>query len=186
MNQQERLQLKHMMATNNVQDYTEEIRKLKHSTLMQIDMERIQELRNQEPDLQRLKNQCMIECSFLFTNYPDLYIRLVKGELDLGMFYKFINTLKKIESGKLDWHEGSYEFSSIARDMYMSSAANADTTLNETAKLEEKIEENSDLDLSISSWKQYKQTKTCHKNTKKLNILNSKSKTKEEEKTNNP
>ena len=51
---------------------------------------------------------CFRQCSFLSSQYTDIYNKLYKNELNLEILYKFILELKAIEDGDKDQHEASF------------------------------------------------------------------------------
>ena len=62
------------------------------------------------------------KCSFLFTNYTDIYNRLKKDELNLDIMGNFIMILKRIEDGDIDQHEGAFMVGKLLKDIYIDSA----------------------------------------------------------------
>jgi hypothetical protein len=72
MNFDERLKLQDMIKQNNVQDQTNKIRQLKHSSLLKKDIELLLKLKNNSIE------NAMLECSFLYTYYSDLFNKIKK------------------------------------------------------------------------------------------------------------
>ena len=123
MNESQKLQLQGMIATNNVEDQTELIRKLKHSIILRNETNTLLYLKSKHrEDAEKLHLEAMHECSFLFTYYTDIYNKIRKDELNISLFHKFLDVLKEVEDGKLDQHEGSFKVGTILKEMYVDSA----------------------------------------------------------------
>jgi hypothetical protein len=156
MNDNQRLQLSNMIKANNVEDQTELIRTLKHSHIMRNEINTMIMLKAKyRDDPEKIHYECMNDCNFLFTYYTDIYNKVRKDEIDLGMLMKFIDVLKEIEDGMLDQHEASFKVGTLLKEMYIDSAlkkAEKIDKLNEQATPEVKKEVNK------VTWKQYKST----------------------------
>ena len=61
-------------------------------------------------------------CSFLYTNYTDIYNKVKNDEIDLPLLNQFLNVLQRIENGEMDQHEGSYFVGKILKEIYIDSA----------------------------------------------------------------
>lgn len=158
-----RLQLQKMITANNVEDNTNLIRQLKHSVLLQKDINQLEliklQLKSHELDegnevKQKEKEQQIYQmgieqCSFLFTYYTDLFNRIRKNEIDMNILNKFLNVLQNIEDGKLDQHEGSFAVGSLLKEMYIDSALRKADKLNEPEIVKK---ESIKID-----WKEYKE-----------------------------
>ena len=123
----ERLNLKRLIDQSDCENNTNNIRKLKHSILIRDDIRKMEllkknehYLKDSEPEtfLEKLK----IECSFLYSNYTDLFHKLIKDELDLDIMQKLLIVLKLIEDEKVDQHEGSYMVGKLLKELYVDSA----------------------------------------------------------------
>ena len=151
----ERLNLKKMINESDCDDNTDNIRRLKHSVLMRDDIRKLDTLKNTHADM---KNDdfivlCQNECKFLYTNYTDIFNKLVKDELDLTIMTKLLTVLKLIEDSKVDQHEGSVMVGKILKELYVDSA---------TKRLDNLDKENEKEPMSEGkaiSWKQFKQMK---------------------------
>ena len=154
MNDKERLQLQNMIKENNVEDQTELIRNLKHSIILRNEINTMLDIKTKySGDYNKISEECINECSFLFTYYTDIFNKIKKDEIDIKILYKFIDVLKQIEDGELNQHEGSFLVGTLLKELYIDSA------LKKADKLDEKYatkEEPVKPVLSIS-WKQYKQ-----------------------------
>ena len=158
MNDKQRLQLQNMIKTNNVEDQTELIRNLKHSHILRSEINTLVLLKAKHRDnLEELNNEAMQECNFMFTYYTEIYNKIKKDEIDLGILFKFIDVLRQIEDGELDQHEGSFLVGTLLKELYVDSA------VKKADKLNEIYDKNNDSDkpkvepLKIS-WKQFKKS----------------------------
>jgi hypothetical protein len=137
--------------------HTEGLRKHKPSetlkreaVLLNVLIEKNKEKYEETPD--EFKEECAIQCPFLFTNYPSIFIKMYKKEINMLIFYKLVQTMKKIEDGEIDHAEGSKIFSEIGLAFYKSKPSNDDTIIDEPPQeLQQKKEK------SIS-WSEYKKT----------------------------
>lgn len=154
MDDNQRLQLQKMISANNVEDQTNLIRELKHSHLLQNDINSLIKLK-----IKYNNNQEMIqcdapnECNFLFTYYTDIYNKIRKDEIDLKILNRFLNVLRQIEDGEIDQHDGSFIVGTLLKEIYVDSA------LRKADKLNEEHEESREkmLEPVINmSWKEYK------------------------------
>ena len=136
MNQDQRLQLQKMITTHGVEDMTDHIRALKHSSILREQSGRLVELKAQYETTDRdvltdaFQMDAMTECNFLFSYYTDVYNKIRKDELDLTVWYKALDVLRDIEDGKMDQHEGSYRFGILLKEMYVDSALRKAAKLN--------------------------------------------------------
>jgi hypothetical protein len=78
----------------------------------------------------KIQEECVNECNFLFTYYTDIYNKVRKDELDIGILNKFLDVLKRIEDGELDQHEGAFLVGSILKELYVDSALRKADKLN--------------------------------------------------------
>lgn len=157
MNDNERLQLQKLIKMNNVEDQTQQIRNLKHSSRLREEIIRLNQLREEyKEDLDMLSSISIEQCTFLFTNYTDIFNRVKKGEIDISMLMQFIDTLSKIEDGKMDQHEGSFEIGKLLKQIYIDSALKKSENIEKMYEnKEESIVEPVDI-----SWKQWKQSQS--------------------------
>ena len=156
----ERLQLKKMINDSECSDNTTNIRRLKHSTRMRDDIRRLDTLKNTHAELKQSNNDeftllCQSECQFLYTNYTDIFHKLIKDELDLTIMTKLLTVLKLIEDSKVDQHEGSVMVGKILKELYVDSA---------TKHLENLDKQHADevVEPSVGkpiSWNEYKKMK---------------------------
>ena len=162
MNEEERLNLRKMIAANNAEDNTNTIRKLKHSELIRSDVALMLKLKHEYSRLAKSNTAqfdaiCVSRCSFLFNNYTDIFNKLKKDEIDLAILTKLVNVLKLIEDGRIDQHEGSFEVGKLLKQIYVDSALRKSEHLDDAAarsadkKMQPPVAKVKDV-----SWKQFK------------------------------
>ena len=152
MDEKSRLQLNNMLSTNNVLDQTELIRNLKHSQILRNNINDLITLMAKHMDDENaLKMEAIGKCDFLCTYYTDLYNKIRKDEIDLKILFEFLNVLQKIEEGKLDQHEGSFEIGTLLKKIYIDSALRKADKLNKDEVVFEPQKPLIDI-----SWKDYK------------------------------
>jgi hypothetical protein len=152
MDDNQRLQLQKMINENDVQDQTELIRNLKHSTILANEINNLVMLKakyRNDPD--KIHYEGINECNFLFTYYTDIYNKVRKDEIDLTILNKFLNVLQRIEDGEMNQHEGSFLVGSLLKEMYVDSA------LRKANKLENDIKDELKTASVPISWKQFKE-----------------------------
>jgi hypothetical protein len=153
MDDKQRLQLSNMIKVNNVEDQTDLIRQLKHSQILRNDVNNMIMLKAKyRGDDEKIYNECISECNFLFTYYTDIFNKIRKDEIDICILNKFLDVLRRIEDGELDQHEGSFTVGTLLKELYVDSA------LKKAEKLDEQFEKKDDpkrSEIKIS-WNQYK------------------------------
>jgi hypothetical protein len=146
-----------MIKANNVEDQTDFIRNLKHSQIIRNDVNTMIMLKAKfRGDDAKIHEECINECNFLFTYYTDIYNKIRKDEIDIGILNKFLDVLRRIEDGELDQHEGSFLVGSILKELYVDSALKKADKLNAN---EEQKPEPKKPEVKIS----YKQFKKMNK-----------------------
>ena len=129
MNPNEVLKLNDMIQEGDCVDNTEMIRKMKHSPLITQNLNTILHIKKKynlnknrdtnSVDFKSLDEECLKECRFLFDNYTSIYNKLLRDQIDLPVFYKFLYYLKKIEDGELTFYQASYEIGTLLKNMYV-------------------------------------------------------------------
>ena len=115
MNPDEVLKLNDMIKEGDCVDNTDMIRQLKHSSLITQNLNALLRIKKKYKDehdildLKELDEECLKECRFLFDNYTSIYNKLLRDQIDLKVFYKFLYYLKKIEDGELTFYQASYD-----------------------------------------------------------------------------
>lgn len=169
MDDTDRLNLRKMLASNSdVKDNTIKIRELQHSDAIRADVETMLKIKKEYARLalsnpQQFDAICTSRCSFLFNNYTDIFNKLKKDEIDLGILSKLLFVLKLIETGKLDQHEGSYEVGKLLKQIYVDSALRKAEHLDKKHEKHENREKKSKNPKNLPppkniSWDQYKKT----------------------------
>ncbi len=153
MDDKQRLQLQNMIKANNVEDQTDFIRNLKHSQIIRNEVNNLIMIKAKfRGDDTKIHEEGVNECNFLFTYYTDIYNKVRKDELDIGILNKFLDVLKRIEDGQLDQHEGSFLVGTILKELYVDSALKKAEKLNENEEPKpEPIKPQQNI-----SWKQFK------------------------------
>lgn len=156
MDDKQRLQLQNMIKVNNVEDQTDFIRNLKHSQIIRNDVNNMIMIKAKyRGNDDKIHEECVNECNFLFTYYTDIYNKIRKDEIDIGILNKFLDVLKRIEEGELDQHEGSFLVGTILKELYVDSALKKADKLNENEEPKpEPIKPQQNV-----SWKQFKKMK---------------------------
>ena len=120
----ERIHLKRLINESECEDNTGNIRRLKHSTLIRDDVRKIDTLQQANIELMladpnAFEELCINECPFLYTNYTDIFNKLMKRELDFTIMTKLLVILKLIEDEKVDQHEGSVMCGKVLKELYI-------------------------------------------------------------------
>jgi hypothetical protein len=102
-------------------------------------------------DIQKVHEEAMVECSFLFTYYTDIYNKIRKDEINLSILNRFLNVLRLIEDGEADQHEASFMVGTLLKELYVDSALRKADKLNK----DETPKEQTVKPIQIS-WKQFK------------------------------
>ena len=153
MDNKQKLQLQNMIKANNVEDQTDFIRSLKHSTILRNEVNNMVFIKSKyNGNDEQIYNECINECNFLFTYYTDIFNKIRKDEIDISILNKFLDVLKQIEDSELDQHEGSFAIGTLLKELYIDSALKKAEKLDE---LSEKAPEPKKPEIKIS-WKQYK------------------------------
>lgn len=127
MDKSDRLKLDKIIAQNNVEDVTNDIRERKHSNLIKKDIARMLEIKKRyarlsKSNMSQYDMMLSKQCSFLFNNYTDIFNRLKKDELDLNIMAQFLDVLSRIEDGNIDQHEGAFLVGKLLKEIYIDSA----------------------------------------------------------------
>ena len=154
MDNNQRLHLQKMITANNVEDTTDLIRQLKHSHILREDVNNLIMLKAKyTDDHEKIHLEGMVECNFLFTYYTDIYNKIRKDEIDLKILFKAFDVLRNIEDGKMDQHEGAFEFGNLLKKIYVDSALKKAEKLN--SETNEKEVEYKGPQVNVS-WSQFK------------------------------
>lgn len=125
MNTDERQQLQKMIDANSVEDNSEMIRNLKHSEKIYNDIQTLLILKKRHSSMPESLDKHTIfesECSFLFSNYKNLYEKIYQDQLDLNIMKRMLEILAKIENNDLDQHGASFEMGKFLKEVYIDTA----------------------------------------------------------------
>jgi len=154
MDDKQRLQLANMIKANNVEDQTELIRNLKHSQVLRNEINNMILIKAKYRDNEeKIYEECINECGFLYTYYTDIFNKVKKDEIDIHILNKFLDVLRQIEDGQIDQHEGSFLVGTLLKELYVDSALKKAEKLDEEAK--KNVVEPLRAENNIS-WKQFK------------------------------
>jgi hypothetical protein len=157
MDDKQRLQLQNMIKVNNVVDQTELIRNLKHSQILRNEVNNMIMIKAKyRGDDEKIYNECANESNFLFSHYTDIFNKIRKDEIDIGILNKFIDVLRRIEDAELDQHEGSFLVGTILKELYVDSAIKKGDKLDEKYDAEKVEPKKAEVNVS---WKQFKKMK---------------------------
>jgi hypothetical protein len=150
-----------MLSANEVQDCTDKIRNVKHSSQIRNDVQTLLKLKRDYSRLAKSNHEqfelmCTSRCSFLFNNYTDIYNKVLKEELNLLILDKILDRLEDIEEGRLDQHEASFEVGKLLKEMYIDSALRKSEKLDRLAQSKDKSKKPSRPAPKKLSWSQYK------------------------------
>ena len=155
MDDNARLQLQKMIKANDVEDMTGLIRELKHSILLRNEINILLKLMgDNENSEDNLFEEASSKCSFLFTYYTDIFNKIRKNEISLTILFNFLDVLEKIEDGKLDQHEGSFEVGKLLKELYIDSALKKADKINGSYEKELVVREEP-INMSYSDFKKY-------------------------------
>ncbi len=123
----ERLNLDKMIKEYNADDNTRKIRELKHSKKIKESVEQLTNLKKKyvrmfQNDKKQFEKLAISHCNFLFNNYTNIFNRILKDELNIGILYRFIDKLEEIENGEMDQHEASVDVGKLLKELYIDSA----------------------------------------------------------------
>lgn len=155
MNPNERLNLQRMVKESDAEETTDLIRDVKHSKLIRANVRKLAQLRDENLGLAQTSpdefdDLCIYNCGFLFNHYTDIYNKVKKNEVDMGILERFLDVLENIEQGELDQHEGSFEVGKLLKELYVDSALRKAEKLDEASAPEPKQES------KAISWREWK------------------------------
>ena len=120
MNTEQQKVLDEMIKENNTTDNTSYIQSVKHSNKIRKDVSNIQNIKRKlkTNDFKTLDKEASSKCGFLFLNYPNIYNKLLKDEIDINTLYQFLVELEEIEKGNQNQHEASYKIGTLLKKLY--------------------------------------------------------------------
>lgn len=129
MNSDEKELLNRMIQENDTKDNTGLIREFKHSAKLRHEVTIIQNIKRSTHSTQFTildKEARSKGCEFMFLHYPNIYNKLLKGEIQIKVLYSFLDELEKIENGEQCQHEASYKIGTLLKKMYVDKRINMD------------------------------------------------------------
>jgi hypothetical protein len=165
MNGKESIDLKKLIGNfkDEYVDNTDNIRKLKHSELIRDDIRKLELLKINNPELMKTApfkfgELAQSEAFFLFSNYTDIFNKVVKNELDLDIMSQILSLLKLIEENQVDQNEGSVLVGKLLKELYVDSALKRSEHLDLEHADDLKPETNNGKNIDWRSWKHQKNT----------------------------
>lgn len=161
----ERLQLKQMITESGCKDHTDDIRRLRHSSIILENVSIIEKLKRKYADLRETNKEefeglCQKEANFLYKNYTDIFINLLRDEINLAILCRMLRVLAMIEDGQVDQHEASVMVGKYLKEMYVDTALRRGKKLDAANGVDENAEPTyRDAAPTKMSWKQYKATR---------------------------
>ena len=156
LSQKEKIDLDKLIKSYDSKDNTEHIRKLKHSKQIKADVAKIIELKKKYSRLkyESIEKMAIKQANFLWNNYTNIFIKLMKDKLNVDTLYQFVSVLEMIEDGKLDQNEASVHVGSILKKLYIDSAL-YENKMN--AKKNDKKNKKPKRKVKNISWNEYKE-----------------------------
>ena len=160
MNNEEKRKLDQMIAQNNTVDNTSNIRKERKSKQIRDCVAKIQNIKRKHHntrDFKVLDAEAMKSCGYLFTNFPNIYNKLLKYQIDVKILYQFLDELERVENGELNQHEASFVIGNILKEMYIDPRIDSEGNMKPTQKKEsKKIKERNSNKVKSLSWADFK------------------------------
>jgi hypothetical protein len=154
MDETQRLQLANMIKANDTSNQTELIRSVKHSQLIRTEVNNLIMIKAKyRGDDEKIYQESVDECNFLFTYYTDIFNKVRKDEIEIGILNKFLDVLKRIEDGELDQHEGSFLVGSLLKELYVDSALKKSKKMDDLYEKDKIEPKHAEINIS---WKQFK------------------------------
>ena len=161
LDSQQRLDLANLIKANDTEDCTQDIRSKRQSQLIKNDVKQMVFLKQKYSRLAKsnpneFDSICVNQCKFLFNNYTDIYNKIKNDNLNLNIFEKFLDILKKIEDGELNQHEGSYLVGKYLKELYVDSAMRRQEKIDNQDKKRKIQKKPPELQEKIISYKDFK------------------------------
>ena len=144
-------QLKKISESSKFVDMTEKIRDVKHSAQLKKSIHHLMEFKHKHRALLKdnrneFESQLMKEDNFLFMNYMELYMTLLKTDVDPITMSAVLTCLEQIENGECNQHEASVKVGTLLKSIYI------DKVVQDTTHLADPRKEHMNL-----SWREYKE-----------------------------
>ena len=105
---------------------------------------------------ENFKKVASSKANFLFTNYTNIFNRLLKDQLNLDILWQFLEVLRNIEDGTIDQHEGSYKVGLLLKQLYIDSVVQQDNNVANRKSNKKKVARGPGY--KNISWAEFKQT----------------------------
>ena len=157
----EKLNLDKMIKASDAVDNTEMIKKLKHSKLIEDDVQELLKLKKNYERLAKsnpdqFDKMCEKKCMFIYSNYSQLYHKVKKDNINLNLLAHFIVILRKIENSEINQHEGSVMVGKLLKEIYVDSALREGNKLDSKNKKNGKSQKKPPNAINNISYKDYK------------------------------
>ena len=156
LSQSEKIDLKKLISENdNCDNNTDSIRELKHSSQIQSGIIELVNLKKLHPEMsnEEMAEFAKTDCQFIYENYTDIFMKIIKDELDLIMMQKLLVIFKMIEDEKVDQHTASVLVGKYLKEIYI------DSGIRHGEHLDEKYAKDAPpapSDGKKMSWKEFK------------------------------
>ena len=139
MREDERLKLDELLRKDDVSQTTDKIRQLRHSAQIKICIDNIVKLKATHNRMSKdmFEKMAISQANFLFSNYTQIFNKLIKNEINVKILYEFVAILKQIEDGNLNQHEGSYMVGKKLKELYVDSVVEKDKKMREEDAVED-------------------------------------------------
>ena len=74
---------------------------------------------------ENIAERCAVACPLLYKGYNDIFMRLMKKEINVGILFQVLNVLREIEDGEVDHETGSIKVGKLLYSMYVDSRVRA-------------------------------------------------------------
>ena len=158
---QETIDLKRLISESDCEDNTANIRMLKHSALIRADIVTLTKFigtvgQASSLDPSEFERMARATVPFLADHYHDIFMRIMKKEMDLDIMHRVLLVLEGIEAGTLDQHEGSVVVGKLLKELYLDSAVRRGQHLDEQYAQEQVPKEEG----KSVSWSAFKKQQT--------------------------
>ena len=139
MRDDERLKLDELLRKDDVAQTTNQIRQLKHSGQIKTCIDNIVNLKKTHNRMSKdmFEKMAIGQANFLFSNYTQIFNKLINDEINIKILYEFVAILKMIEDGNLNQHEGSYMVGKKLKELYVDCVVEKDKKSREKDAIED-------------------------------------------------
>ena len=139
MRDDERLKLDELLRKDDVAQTTNQIRQLRHSGQIKTCIDNIVKLKKTHNRMSKdmFEKMAIGQANFLFSNYTQIFNKLINDEINIKILYEFVAILKNIEEGKLNQHEGSYMVGKKLKELYVDCVVEKDKKSREKDAIED-------------------------------------------------